>query len=130
MNPPDEPGGPDARAWLDSDAGPVVRPYTVTRGRARPAAGFDLLAFIRAEADPDNPGVHLQPECIAILRRADRPVSVAELASHLDLPLGVVRILLGDLLQSGLISLHEPAVAAQSPDERILKAVINGLRSL
>jgi hypothetical protein len=116
--------------WLDSDAGPVVRPYAVTGGRARPAVGgFDLVAFVVNSADGVGPR-HLQPEHHAILVRTREPVTVAELASHLDLALGVVR----DLLQQGLIEMHEPvydqSVGPQRPDDRILKAVVNGLRSL
>src|SRR5262245_11850129 len=116
------PGPPPVRmpghAWLDAEAGPVVRPYTVTGGRSRPTVGgFDLVAFVvaRRRADVDEP--NLQPEHRAILARAVHPVSVAELASHLDLALGVVRVLLGDLLQHGLISMHEPGAGAQRPDE-------------
>ena len=120
----------DEHDWLDSDAGPVVRPYAVTGGRARPATGaFDLLAFVVTAGDPSR-GLFLLPEHKAILERAKQPVSVAELASHLDLAVGVVRVLLGDLLQQRLISMHEPDVSGQRPDERVLKAVINGLRSL
>jgi hypothetical protein len=118
--------------WLDSDAGPVVRPYAMTGGRARPTyGGFDLVAFV-VTAIPDNPdrGEPLQPEHRAILHRAIQPVSVAELAAHLDLALGVVRVLLSDLLQRGLISMSEPSVGAHRPDDRVLKAVINGLRAL
>jgi hypothetical protein len=111
--------------WLDSDAGPVVRPYTVTGGRAKPAVGaFDLIAFVVSRADGSGE-LHLLPEQRAIL---------AELASHLDLALGVVRVLLGDLLQQGLLEMHEPeydqSVGPQRPDHRILKAVVNGLRAL
>jgi len=116
--------------WLDSDAGPVVRPYAVTGGRARPAAGqFDLVAFVQAVADPST-GLFLLPEHRAILERTREPITVAELASHLDLAVGVVRVLLGDLLQQRLITMNEPDVGANKPDERVLKAVINGLRSL
>jgi hypothetical protein len=120
--------------WLDSDAGPVVRPYAVTGGRAKPVAGaFDLVAFVVNASDGVGPR-HLQPEHYAILARTKEPVTVAELASHLDLALGVVRVLLGDLLQQGLIEMHEPvydqSVGPQRPDDRILKAVVNGLRSL
>ena len=116
--------------WLDSDAGPVVRPYAVTGGRARPSAGqFDLLAFVQAAADPAL-GLFLQPEHRAILERTREPITVAELASHLDLAVGVVRVLLGDLLQQRLITMNEPDLGANKPDERVLKAVINGLRSL
>ena len=124
-----EPGrGPD---WLDRDAGPVVRPYAVTQGRVPSAAGaFDLVAFVVATlpSAPDAP--HLQPEHHAIIAAAWQPVSVAELASQLDLALGVIRVLLGDLRSAGLISLYEPAAANQPHDVNVLKAVANGLRAL
>jgi len=121
--------------WLDSEAGPVVRPYAVTGGRAKPAVGgFDLVAFVVSRVD-GSAELHLLPEQRAILTRTREPVSVAELASHLDLALGVVRVLLGDLLQQGLIEMHEPeydqsVVGPLRPDDRILKAVVNGLRAL
>nr|BFE85678.1 hypothetical protein GCM10020093_082790 [Planobispora longispora] len=44
--------------WLDQDAGPIVRPYTVTRGRTRPTSDrFDLIATVVATgpAPPDLP---------------------------------------------------------------------------
>jgi Protein of unknown function (DUF742) len=117
--------------WLDTDAGPVVRPYTVTGGRVRPVSGaLDLVAFVVAtEPDAAAGRLDLQPEHRAILTIAQDPVSVAELASELDLALGVVRVLLGDLLSDGLVSAHEPSVA-EIPDDDILKAVVNGLRAL
>jgi hypothetical protein len=113
--------------WLDADAGPVVRPYAVTGGRAR-GAPIDLVAFVQAVADTST-GMFLLPEHVAILDRAKTPVTVAELAGHLDLALGVVRVLLDDLLQQRLITIKEPDGAGR-PDERVLKAVINGLRAL
>jgi hypothetical protein len=117
--------------WLDTDAGPVVRPYAVTGGRVRPAGGLDLVAFVVATPLQNAVGrVHLQPEHRAILRIAQEPVSVAELASELDLALGVVRVLLGDLLDEGLVSAHEPRSSSAIPDDDILKAVVNGLRAL
>jgi Protein of unknown function (DUF742) len=125
---------PRGHDWLDTDAGPVVRPYAVTGGRVRPASGaFDVVAFVlAADPDPDRAAgrLDLQPEHRAILRIAQQPVSVAELASGLDLALGVVRVLLGDLLADGLISTHEPGASAERPDDDILKAVVNGLRAL
>lgn len=118
--------------WLDDDAGPVVRPYTVTGGRVAPTAGgFDLVAFVLAapDADPaDHP--HLHPEHRRLVELAGSPVSVAELAAHLNLAIGVVRVLLGDLLAGGLVTVHAPATTAYLPDDNILKAVANGLRAL
>ncbi|GGM19163.1 MULTISPECIES: DUF742 domain-containing protein [Micromonospora] len=118
--------------WLDDDAGPVVRPYTLTGGRVRPAVeGFDLVAFVLADpgADPDgHRGLH--PEHRRLIELARRPVPVAELAARLDLALGVVRVLLGDLLAGGLVSVHEPPRRTFLPDDNILKAVVSGLRAL
>jgi hypothetical protein len=125
-----DPPGPQ-HEWLDAEAGPVVRPYTMTGGRVRPVAGFDLVAFVLSDPDVDPAGhPQLPPEHRQIIGMARQPVSVAELAAHLDLAVGVVRVLLGDLLAGGLIALHEPPATAYLPDDDILKAVANGLRAL
>jgi hypothetical protein len=117
--------------WLDRDAGPVVRPYAVTQGRVAPSGGeFDLLAFVVATVPDLPPSSHLQPEHHAIIAASWEPVPVVELASKLDLSIGVVRVLLGDLRSAGLISLYEPPAASQPHDVDVLKAVVNGLRAL
>lgn len=117
--------------WLDRDAGPVVRPYAVTQGRVAPTGGeFDLLAFVVATMPSLPPAPHLQPEHHAIIAACWEPVSVVEIASKLDLSVGVVRVLLGDLRSVGLVSLYEPPAASQPQDLDVLKAVVNGLRAL
>lgn len=117
---------------MDQDAGPVVRPYMMTGGRVRPAVGgFDLVAFVvAAVTSGDSRAESLQPEHRQILRLSQGPISVAEVASYLDLPLGVVRVLLADLLTADLIAMHEPSSAPSFPEDDILKAVVNGLRAL
>ena len=115
--------------WLDGAAGPVVRPYTLTGGRVRPPVeGFDLVAFVLATTSADPAG--LQPEHRRLVELARRPVAVADLAADLDLGVGVVRVLLGDLLARRLVTVHRPPAAAQLPDDNILKAVVSGLRAL
>jgi hypothetical protein len=121
--------------WADRDAGPVVRPYAMTGGRVVPASDkFDVVAMVVANraawAALSDAGYGLQPEHRAILAYAREPLAVAELASHLDLALGVVRVLLGDLLGQGLIEMYHPPAAGGLPNESVLKAVINGLRAL
>ncbi|MEV1073295.1 DUF742 domain-containing protein [Micromonospora parva] len=125
-----EPPGPQ-HEWLDGDAGPVMRPYTLTRGRVRSAVdNFNLVAFVvAADVDPAR-HAHLLPEHRRLVALASRPVSVAELAAELDLAVGVVRVLLGDLLAEGLVAVHEPPKAGILPDDDILKAVVSGLRAL
>jgi hypothetical protein len=125
--------------WLDDDAGPVVRPYAVIGGRTRHTGQFDVLAFVATTdraatsdrpADRDGDSRNLQPEHRRILERARDPVSVAELGAHLDLALGVLRVLLSDLLAEDLIVVHEPLDGATRPAENVLEAVIDGLRAL
>ncbi|WP_233415669.1 DUF742 domain-containing protein, partial [Streptomyces sp. N35] len=43
---------------------------------------------------------------------------------------GVVRVLLGDLLELGVVRVTRPVPPAQLPDEKILREVIDGLRAL
>ena len=116
----------------DDEAGPVVRHYAMTMGRTRPTRGeFDLITIImaaRGAPTEDTPG--LQPEHAAILRHCQSPISVAEMATRLDLPVGTVRVLLGDLLDRGHIRTRSPAPATHLPTERVFKAVLDGLRSL
>jgi hypothetical protein len=127
---PAEPPGL-AHDWLDHDAGPVVRPYAMTQGRVAPAGDeIDLVAFVVATVTHAEPAVRLQPEHHAIVEAAWEPISVVELASALDLSIGVIRVLLGDLRSVGLISMYEPPAASQPHDVDVLKAVVNGLRAL
>jgi hypothetical protein len=122
---------PLEQVWVDDDAGPVVRHYAMTSGRTRPTRGeFDLITLIMAARAAAATDAGLQPEHAAIIRLCQNPMSVAELATHLDLPLGTVRVLLGDLLDRGLIRTRSPVPATQLPTERVFKAVLDGLRSL
>jgi hypothetical protein len=71
----------------------------------------------------------LQPEHHAILKRARKPASVAEIASHISRPLGVVRVLLNDLENMGAIARCAKSPTASRPYDRILQAVIDGLKA-
>jgi len=125
-----EEDGPDAYGWVDREAGPLVRSFAVTGGRARSDTVVDLVAYVVATDNVRNVLWHTQPEHRAILAHANRPISLAELASAVDLPLGVVRVLLGDLIELDAISVQDPAATGSAPDDNVLKAVINALRTL
>ncbi|MFB4317839.1 DUF742 domain-containing protein [Actinomadura sp. 21ATH] len=123
-------GGPDD-LWVDEEAGPVVRPFAVARGRTRQRGGeLDLIAVVVTAEVPMPEPATLGPEDERILERCINPVSVAELAADLLLPVGVIRVLLGDLIERGLLEVQTPVLQAGRPDVRILKEVIDGLRAL
>jgi hypothetical protein len=59
----------------------------------------------------------------------NRPISLAEIAAHTRLPLGVARVLVGDLIAAGFVALASRTVeGSHSPN--VLGRVLNGLRNL
>jgi hypothetical protein len=121
--------GPSAGIVLgDAPAGQIVRPYTMTGGRTRPRSGprLDLVTIVVAAADRgDREG---EPEQQAILGLCHRPISVAEISARLDIPLTVVRVLLGDLIADGDVRTRAPMT--QLPEKKVLQAVLDGIRRL
>ena len=109
---------------------PVVRPYALVRGRTKPTGeSLDVIsmAYSLRISVPDP--ADLEPEHLALLRRCAVPMSVADLASVFDLPLGVIRVLLADLRDRELIRIHRPR-PEQLTDIRLLRKVADGLRRL
>jgi hypothetical protein len=90
---------------------------------------LDVISMIYSvrTSVPESPD--LEPEHLALLRHCADPMSVADLASALDLPLGVIRILLGDLRDRELIRINRPR-PERLTDIRLLKEVADGLRRL
>lgn len=113
--------------WLDEDAGRLVRPYTVSDGRTRPSAEFDLLSLVMATGHGSSG--HLGPDHAQVLGLCRGPTSVAEVAAHLKLPAAVTKVLLSDLVDCGAISSSRPAEPGSEPTDReLLEAVLHGLR--
>ncbi len=114
--------------WFDEAAGPLVRPYAVTRGRTRvdqPDLQLITLVVALAPVTPTLPP-SLDPEHVQILTLCQRPKSVAEIAAEVQLPLSVVKILITDLIERRLVMFR----SAVTPDLDVLQAVINGIRQL
>ena len=117
--------------WLDREAGPVVRPYALTQGRTLPSGGASFGLIDVVIATNGRPSEHFRPgpEHRRILGLCRRPTPVVDLTSEIDLPLGVVRVLLGDLASEGMVrvlSTQEQPVT----DQRLLRMVLDGLESL
>lgn len=121
---------PGGEIWLDQEAGPVVRPYALTLGRTGPPGQqLGLIDLVGAVGDAAAATRELSPEHRRLLRLCRRPAAVADLASETDLPLGVVRVLLGDLCDRGLVRVVR-AAGRTTPEESVLRSVLDGLRAL
>lgn len=116
--------------WLDQDAGPVVRPYALTGGLTRPSGQrFDLLDMVGVVRRAARDMPQLAPEQAEVLERCQIPAPLIDLAADLDLPVGVVRILVCDLRERGLVTIHR-AQPAGAGDLKILQEVVNGLQRI
>ena len=117
--------------WFDREAGPVVRPYALTKGRTLPSGGttFGLIDVVVATGE--RPPAHFRPgpEHRRILTMCRRPTPVVDLTSEIDLPLGVVRVLLGDLASEGMLRVLSTQ-KQEVTDQRLLRMVLDGLESL
>ena len=118
--------------WYEDETGPLVRPYTVTRGRTRPASEhhIDLMSQVTAlDLDGSEPPLdHARSSLLELVRRGPRPV--AEIAADADLPLTVVRVLLADLVEAGLIRVSAPVTHEGLDDPGLLREIVDRLREL
>jgi hypothetical protein len=117
--------------WFDREAGPVVRPYALTKGRTLPSNGasFGLIDVVIATDQRLAETFRLGPEHRRIMSLCRRPIPLVDLASEIDLPIGVVRVLLGDLTQDGMLKILSTPRGPVN-DQRLLRNVLDGLESL
>ena len=128
--PPQPPPGTDPRVGGDpheeADDEALVRPFVITGGRARHAT-IHLRVEALVERTGTPPPGSLQFEHAAILDVCERPISVAEVAARISVPLGVAQILVGDLADAGLVRVHE---ATPTATPALLLRMIDAVRAL
>jgi len=108
--------GPDD---LDED---LLRPFVVTRGRSEPSVGLrvETQLWARPEASSRN----LRFEARRIVQACRTPRSLAEVAVLLEMPLGVLRVLVGDLIADGCLVCEETGQVSIALLERIREGVL------
>ncbi|GAS99153.1 protein of unknown function [Mycolicibacterium canariasense] len=120
--------------WERDDAGEpsLVRPYTLTAGRTEPAVDLPWEAPIRTRDVAPVPRWPANDVRARILELGRDGPSVAEIAARLSLPLGVARVLIGDLVTQGYLTVHQTLGDAASTDERreLIGRTLRGLRAL
>ncbi len=109
-----------------------VRSYVLTGGRTRGGADLPFEALIQVTPQGRSSIPRLALERRDIISPVHRPVSVAEISAHLRLPLGVVRVLVGDMVEEGCLTASAPdhTRAGDRPDRQLLERVLDGLQSL
>ena len=104
-----------------------IPPYAVTGGRTRVDVDIPFEALVRTTPrGRDHKGL-VAFERRDILELAETPIAVAELSAKLRLPIGAIRVLVGDLSVEGHV--QTKAMTAQA-DTALLERVRDGLRRL
>jgi hypothetical protein len=110
----------------------LVRPYILTAGRTDTRVNLPLEAPIRTldfGPAPRWPGNDVRAKILGL--GVDSP-SVAEIAARLSLPLGVARVLIGDLVTQGYMRVQTTLGESVTTDERreLIGRTLRGLRAL
>ncbi len=112
--------------------GRLVRPYAMTGGRTRSAGAeipLEALVIVTDVGRSRAPGLAWEHRAIAELCAS--PMSVAEVSAHLKVPLGVARVLVGDMAAEGLVEMSGASGSEDAPNDlNLLERVLNGLRAL
>ena len=112
-----------------TEPGRVVPVYAVTGGRTRSdSAELPMESLVMATAGPAD---GMQAEYRQILELADRPVSLVEIGSVLQVPVGVARVLVSDLAGAGYVAVHRPEPRSRDgrPHPAVLERLLEGLRA-
>jgi hypothetical protein len=113
----------------------AVRPYAVTGGRTRTTTNEPLPVETLVQGLGGHDQVGLTPERRKILElTSEQYLSVAELSAHVHLPVGIMRVLVSDLADSGHLRIHGTgsvsATSAPATSLSVLESVLNGISSL
>lgn len=113
---------------VEARAPRLVRSYTLTAGRTKTDVDLPVEATLRRQGFDDEGGETPRQR---ILRVCDSK-SVAEVSALVKMPIGVVRVLLGDLVQEGLVRVQATLTDSSSTDERrdLIERTLRGLRAL
>jgi hypothetical protein len=113
---------------VEARAPRLVRSYTLTAGRTKTDVDLPVEATLRRQGFDDEGGESPRQR---ILRVCDDK-SVAEVSALVKMPIGVVRVLLGDLVQEGLVRVQATLTDSSSTAERrgLIERTLRGLRAL
>jgi hypothetical protein len=113
------------------ETGSLVRPYTKTGGRTRSDYDLAIEALVSTSDRGKAPDAAVLPEHRSICGLCLDTRSVAEVAAHLRLPLGVAKVLIGDMAGMGLVLIHQSGmVVGDRPSIEFMERVLSGLRRL
>ena len=113
----------------DHDAtGRLIRPYAITGGRTGAETDISLEAQIQASTRAHELVGGYRWEAARLVSLVEEPMALIEISARLDVPIGVARVLVSDLVDDGAVCIHVPQTSQNFSS--LLERVLDGVRNL
>ena len=124
------PGAVGLDGWDDnpSDTGRLIRPYAMTGGRTTADTDISLEAQVQASTRASQHLGAYRWEAAKVVELVQTPMALIEIAARLQIPIGVARVLVADLVNDGAVVLHTPEKTQSFAS--LLERVLDGVRNL
>lgn len=106
----------------------LVRSYTITGGRSQSRIELAYEAMLNTSLGTNIDTLVFERQAIGRLCLAES-LSVAEVSARLGIPIGVARVIAGDMIVEGLLDVQAPT-ANVSDDVSLILRLIEGVRAL
>jgi len=115
-------------ADTQDETGRLIRPYAITGGRTGAETDIDLEAQIQASARGSQHLGGYRWEAAKVVELVQSPMALIEIAARLEIPIGVTKVLVADLVGDGAVVLHTPEKTQNYSS--LLEKVLDGVRNL
>lgn len=113
---------------VGDETGRLIRPYAITGGRTVTGTEISLEAQIQASARASQHLGAYRWEAAEVVELVQSPMALIEIAARLEIPIGVARVLVADLIDDGAVVLHVPEKTQNFGS--LLERVLDGVRNL
>jgi len=115
---------------VEPDEAAAVRSYAMTNGRSTASVHLEFESMLQVTAAGLEAAPRLTFERASVVKLCTMDIlSVAELSARLHIPIGVVRVVAGDLIIDGHLEAFLPSLAV-AEDVDLITRLIEGVRAL
>ncbi|MGI9645118.1 MAG: DUF742 domain-containing protein [Ilumatobacteraceae bacterium] len=118
----------DADVPTDDGGARLIRPYAMTGGRTTASADINLESQIQTSTRLNGDASSYRWEAAKILQLAERPMALVELAARAEIPIGLARVGISDLLEEGVVNVQRNVTVTSYTS--LLEKVLDGIRDL
>ena len=105
-----------------------VRPFLMTAGRTdTDVEGLQFETLVETRSDAAQ-GLRYEPARIFEMCRT--ATGIAEISAQLNIPIATVKVVVGDLIESGHVQLHETIDNQDDAGVALMNRIIEGVRNL